>query len=255
MRHFVLFCLLIVGVVYSSQAQKVKVKKDHVYVDGDLYCKIETIGVPVRKITIKSLDDEELFFCSDLYVGAMKVQNLVNDDDAYYLDIFALTGVKNKLISVLYNNKVIEDNKISEAGLSKMLMKYQLTEEEAQRKREAKSENRTIVTSGNGTSSGGNANGLRQYNTSNMQSTFVSGKSVFFERDSETENGKIYHTIRVYDNEGYFVGTGRWLMNSKSGSVVSEKDNKSHSVSLDGIGRFNKEKDVIRFLINRLYLK
>lgn len=157
--NFILAFMLVAFSGQFAQAQKVKVKGDQVMVNGDAYCKMETIGMPVRKITLTSLDGDELFFVTDLYVGAIQVKNLQNGE-TYFIDMFAVTGVKNKLVSLMYNNDVILADGISDEGLKRFLMKYQLTPEEAERKRAEKAESREelMTDNSNNAQTGSSAN-------------------------------------------------------------------------------------------------
>lgn len=126
MRSILTIIVLCFAVNFSF-AQKVKIKKDIVYVDGKKYVKAERES---GNMSIYSLneDEEELVFIK-LYDPT---PNNKTRNDSYYIVRFIeanveveISGKSRKgIIKMLYKGKVIKDGEIDQKRLKSFVSKY-----------------------------------------------------------------------------------------------------------------------------------
>lgn len=120
---------LLLAFAFNVNAQKVKIKKDIAYVDGEEYVKVEKED---GNMSIYSLDEEEELVYLKWYDPTPGYQTSRSaQGDGYYIVRFIefdveveLDETRKKIIKMLYKGKVIQNGKIDEEKLKNFVSKY-----------------------------------------------------------------------------------------------------------------------------------
>ena len=122
----IIICIILIFTTSNSNAQKVKIKDNVFIIDDSSYCKlVGKKSVINPDYSIAAMNGTELIYMNE------------NPDKDYAEITFLTTGKKAKLptektgmfnknifVKLLFNNGVIINNEISEAGKNKFLAKY-----------------------------------------------------------------------------------------------------------------------------------
>ena len=267
MKRIILIICLLQG-AFLALSQNIKVKKGEVYIDKDLYCLYEETSSTIlfsKNITIKNLDNEELFFVRRemvriseevirLYSVVINLQTMEEFEIEEPMSNTLKFVVKN-----FYSNKVIVDNAINEQGLARFKMKFagnfkaQYESEAARLSRQMPDV--VIINEGNTEDyvlTERNRNALIFVSNGTIKQGNVEIGT--YTMTSDMSDGVIINEYRIYDANNRFVAMVEKEKFGKELSYVTMKDNKKRIIREEISFDFDVVKAVVKELVEYMYL-
>lgn len=265
MRFFWVFCLL--QMTFLAQSQSVKTKKGEVFIDNELYCLYEETSSNIlfsKNITIKSIDNTELFFVrremvrikeEDIRLYAVVI-NLENSDEFEIEE--PMSNTLKFLVKNFYANKVIVDNSINEEGLNRFKLKFAgefkaKYEAEAARARGAMSD--VVIVN-----VGATDDVLVERNR--KAAIFITNKKIkqdlveigSYTMTSRVSDGKITNEYRIFDVNNRLIAMVEKEKFGTELQYVTMKDNHKHNLRTETNIDEEVIKTVVKELVDFLYI-
>jgi len=101
--------ILIIAISTISTAQKIKIKKDNVFIDGELLCKFEKDTSTPGSYYLNDLENNNYLYFKWVTAGSLNYFEIYKADnlDNILFEENAVAGMKKYMIKKLYNSKII----------------------------------------------------------------------------------------------------------------------------------------------------
>lgn len=244
-------------------AQTVKIKDDIATVNGTPYCIIEKSGnILINNFSIKGLDKKELIFVrgesvnlSEKESKAFYILTVLETEETFEIEL--QIGMAKFLVKEFYNNEVIQENKINEAGLKKFKLKYGGNFKEKYLQEAGLNAGTNISPT--------NQNSETEYLITERNrgaNVFVingkvtqGGKEIAtYKTDSKAADGKIIKTIKIYNMANQLVAQAENGNFEENLTFITLKDNKKHQVKATSSLESHAVEAIIKELVEYLYL-